>query len=270
MRTKNVTRSLLALLAVGSITLVACGSDTASPATTLAPATTAPGTPAASGTIVVFAASSLTEAFKEIGTAFHTANPNATVTFNFAGSSDLVAQIGQGAPADVFASADDSNMKKLVDAGEATGTPKSVATNTFEIIVEKGNPKGIGTVADLAKPGVSVVLCAPAVPCGKGAAKVLANAKVVVTPKSLEEKVKGVVTKVTAGEADAGIVYVTDVKAAGSAAQGVEIPTELNAVSNYPMVVTKESKNPSAQAFIDFVAGPQGQAILASHGFMKP
>ena len=186
MRTKNVTRSLLALLAVGATTLVACGSDTASPATTVAPATTAPGTPAASGTIVVFAASSLTEAFKEIGTAFHTANPNATVTFNFAGSSDLVAQIGQGAPADVFASADDSNMKKLVDAGEATGTPKSVATNTFEIIVEKGNPKGIATVADLAKPGMSVVLCAPAVPCGKGAATVLTNAKVVVTPKSLD------------------------------------------------------------------------------------
>jgi len=260
MRTPMLTRSLLAVFSVAA--LAACGSDTASPATTAAPSP--------SGTIVVFAASSLTEAFKEIGNAFHTANPNATVTFNFAGSSDLVTQIGQGAPADVFASADDSNMAKLVAAGEAAGTPVSVAKNTFEIIVEKGNPKSIATVADLAKPGLTVVLCAPTVPCGKGAAKVLANAKVTVTPKSLEEKVKGVVTKVTAGEADAGIVFVTDVKAAGAAAQGVEIPADINAVSNYPMVLTKEAKNASAKAFIDFVAGPQGQAILASHGFAKP
>lgn len=265
MRTPIIARSALALFAVAA--LAACGSDTAAPATTAAPTTTTSG---ASGTIVVFAASSLTEAFNEIGTAFHAANPGATVQFNFAGSSDLVTQIGQGAPADVFASADDTNMTKLVDAGEAAGTPVPVAKNTFEIIVEKGNPKAIATVADLAKPGLTVVLCAPTVPCGKGAAKVLENAKVTVTPKSLEEKVKGVVTKVTTGEADAGIVFVTDVKAAGSGAQGVEIPADINAISNYPMVVTKEAKNASAQAFIDFVAGPQGQAILVSHGFLKP
>jgi len=269
MRSRLVA-SALALTAL--VALAACGSDSAAPATTAPVTTTATTTTTkgASGTIVVFAASSLTEAFNEIGAAFHTASPDATVQFNFAGSSDLVTQIGQGAPADVFASADDTNMTKLVDAGEAAGSPVSVAKNTFEIIVEKGNPKGIATVADLAKPGLTVVLCATTVPCGKGAAKVLANAKVSVTPKSLEEKVKGVVTKVTTGEADAGIVFVTDVKAAGNAAQGVEIPADINAVSNYPMVVTKEAKNTSAQAFIDFVAGPQGQAILASHGFLKP
>jgi molybdate transport system substrate-binding protein len=253
---RPTSRCLITSLAIGSLVLAACGSDAASPE---------------KGDIVVFAASSLTEAFKEIGTAFHAANPNTNVTFNFAGSSDLVTQIGQGAPADVFASADDSNMKKLIDAGEASATPVAVAKNTFEIIVEKGNPKGVAAVADLAKPGLIVVLCAPTVPCGKGAATILANAKVVVTPKSLEDKVKGVVTKVTAGEADAGIVYVTDVKAAGDKAAGVEIPANVNTVSKYPMVVTKAAKNAQgAQAFIAFVAGPQGQAILASHGFLKP
>ena len=260
---RALSRSTCALLVTGATLLSACGSDTS----TSAPTTT----PGVSGAVVVFAASSLTEAFNEIGSAFHAANPNATVMFSFGGSNDLVTQIGQGAPADVFASADDSNMKKVTDAGEAVGAPVSVAKNIFEIIVEKGNPKGIATVADLAKPGLTVVLCAATVPCGKGAAKILDNAKVTLAPKSFEDKAKGVVTKVTAGEADAGIVFATDVKAAGGKAAGVEIPADINAVSNYPLVVTKEAKNAAAaQAFILFVAGPQGQAILASHGFLKP
>lgn len=237
---------------------------------TVAPATTT-GVPAVSGDVVVFAASSLTEAFTELGAAFTVANPAAHVKFNFAGSSDLVTQINAGAPADVFTSADDANMKKLTDAGESAGEPVSIAKNSFEIIVEKGNPKGIATPADLAKPGTIVVLCAPAVPCGKGAATILANAKVSVTPKSLEDKVKGVVTKVTAGEADAGIVFVTDVKAVGNAAEGVEIPTDANVISNYPMVVTKEASNPTAAtAFIDYVASDAGRAILAKYGFLAP
>ncbi|MCE9621509.1 MAG: molybdate ABC transporter substrate-binding protein [Actinomycetia bacterium] len=224
---------------------------------------------AISGEVVVFAASSLTEAFTAIGEAFTEEYPDAHVTFNFAGSGDLVTQITQGAPADVFASADDSNMTKLIDAGENNGDPIVIAKNTFQIIVEPGNPKGIADLADLADPDLIVVLCADTVPCGKGASTILANAGVTVTAKSFEDKVKGVVTKVTAGEADAGIVFVTDVIAAGDAAEGVEIPSGLNVISNYPMVVTKGAPNAAAaQAFVDFVARAQGQAILALFGFL--
>lgn len=243
-----------------------CGDDSNSGVTN-APTTAA----AVSGDVVVFAASSLTEAFTEVGNAFQADNPGAKVVFTFAGSGDLVTQIGEGAPADVFASADDSNMTKLTEAGESAGQPVSIAKNAMEIIVEKGNPKAITGVADLAKPDLLVVLCSETVPCGKSAAAVLKNAAVTLTPVSLEDKVKGVVTKVTAGEADAGIVYVSDVNAAGDNAQGVEIPADINVINNYPMVVTKEATNASgAQAFIGYVASPAGQAILAKYGFLAP
>jgi len=222
-----------------------------------------------SGDVVVFAASSLTEAFTEMATAFEADHREAHITFNFAGSGDLVTQIGQGAPADIFASADDANMKKLTDAGETVGDPVSIAKNTMEIIVEKGNPKGIATVADLAKPDTIVVLCADTVPCGRSAAAVLRNAAVTLTPKSLEDKVKGVVTKVTAGEADAGIVYVSDVRAAGDAVSGVEIPTDINVINDYPVTLTKEARNPAAAtAFMTFMTSAAGHAILAKHGFL--
>jgi molybdate transport system substrate-binding protein len=291
MRTPRLLISSIALLgfigaSCGSdsdtaATTVAVAAPTDSPTTTAAPSTEAPTTvatteapttiPAVTGDIVVFAASSLTEAFTEIGEAFKVDNPDASVVFTFAGSGDLVTQIGEGAPADVFASADDGNMTKLADAGEAAGDPLSIAKNTMEIIVEKGNPKAIAGVADLAKPDLLVVLCADTVPCGKSAAAVLANAAVTLTPVSLEDKVKGVVTKVTAGEADAGIVYVSDVNAAGDSAEGVEIPADINVINNYPMVVTKESTNTAgAQAFIDYVASDAGQAILAKFGFLAP
>jgi molybdate transport system substrate-binding protein len=252
---------------------VSCGSDSSSSAATVAVAATDAATtvPTVSGDIVVFAASSLTEAFTEIAGLFEAQNPDANVTLNFGGSGDLVNQITQGAPADVFASADDANMTKIVDAGENVGEPVSIAKNTMEIIVEKGNPKGIASVADLAQPGLLVVLCADTVPCGKSAAAVLANAAVTLTPVSLEDKVKGVVTKVSAGEADAGIVYVSDVNAAGDAADGVEIPADINVINNYPVVFTKGGTNAAgAQAFIDFVAGDAGQAVLAKFGFLAP
>lgn len=263
--------------AKSAATTVAFAAPTDAPTTTATPATAAPATDApttvakASGDVVVFAASSLTAAFTEMGTAFKAENPDANVTFNFAGSSDLVAQITQGAPADIFVSADDPNMKKLTDATENAGDPVSIARNSMEILVEKGNPKAIATVADLAKPGTIVVLCAEAVPCGKNAAAVLKNAAVTVTPASLEDKVTGVVTKISTGEADAGIVFVTDVNSAGDGAEGVKIPDDINVISNYPMVVTKEATNPqAAQTFIDFVASDAGQAILAKYGFLAP
>lgn len=250
-------RRLLVVLALCTASSVGCSDTT--------------GRAPLAQTVVVFAASSLTEAFTELGTAFHDAHPEADVTFSFAGSSDLVTQLTEGAPADVFVSADDSNMKKVTDASLNATDPVIVAKNTFAIIVEKGNPKGITGIADLAASDLTVVLCADTVPCGKGAVTILANASVTVTPKSLEDKVKGVVTKVATGEADAGIVFVTDVKAAGDNAAGVEIPADVNVISNYPIVVTEEAKNATgAQAFIDFVNSEAGQAILAKYGFLAP
>jgi molybdate transport system substrate-binding protein len=264
----------------------ACGSDSKSSDTTAAPTTKAPAVattpattavPAAStvapvtGDVVVFAAASLTAAFTAIGDAFKVDNPGANVTFNFAASSDLVTQINQGAPADAFASADENNMKKLTDAAGNAGDPVIFATNSLAIMVAPGNPKGITGVKDLANNDLIVVLCAPEVPCGKYAGQVFTNAGVTVTPKSLEENVKAVVTKVTAGEADAGIVYETDVLAAKDKAAGVEIPAAINVVAKYPIVATKEAKNSSgAKAFIDFVLSEAGQKILASYGFKAP
>lgn len=219
----------------------------------------------------MFAASSLTGAFTELAEAFSAQNPGANVVFNFAGSSELVTQISQGAPADVFVSADDSNMTKLTDAHENADEPISIAKNTFAILVEKGNPRGISGIADLADRDLVVVLCAETVPCGTGAEKILENAGVTLTPASFENRVKGVVTKVTTGEADAGIVFVTDVSAAGDDAEGVAIPADINVISNYPIVITKEAINAgAAQAFIDFVASAAGRSILDKYGFLAP
>lgn len=254
---RSLSRLLTAaVLVIGGVATSSCGSESRRANAT---------------TITVFAASSLTEAFTEIGTSFEQANPDVTVRFSFGGSGELATQIDQGAPADVFSSADDINMARLVDAGNATGTPVVVARNSMEIIVEAGNQKGIATVADLAAPDLVVVLCATTAPCGKLAATVLKTAGVTVVPKSLESSVKAVVTKVTTGEADAGIVFVTDVLAAGSKAAGVAIPSDQNVVTHYPMVVTKQTTNAAgASSFVAYVAGPQGQAILAKYGFLAP
>ncbi len=220
------------------------------------------------GNVTVFAAASLTAAFTELGDAFTAANPDVEVTFNFAGSSDLVAQISDGAPVDVFASADLANMSKLTDAGLAADEPATFATNVAEIIVEPGNPLDIASVADLADSDLIVVLCAPEVPCGAYAERVVANAGTTVTPSSYEENVKAVVTKVTLGEADAGIVYRTDVIAAGDAAQGVPIPDDINVVAEYPIALVADAPNAAgAQAFVDFVLSPSGQDVLAAYGF---
>lgn len=224
-----------------------------------------------STTIHVFAASSLTEAFTEIGAAFEAAHPGETVQLTFGGSADLVGQITEGAPADVFASADAANMQKLVEAQLALGAPVVIARNTFAIITAPGNPLRIGGVPDLSRRDLVVVLCASTVPCGEGAEQILAATGVTVAAKSYEDKVKGVVTKVTSGEADAGIVYVTDVLAAGTSASGVAIPADVNAVNDYPITVITTARHPAdADDFIAFVAGPVGQDILARHGFLRP
>jgi molybdate transport system substrate-binding protein len=242
---------------------------TAAASTTAAPTTTT--TPPVTGNITVFAAASLTDSFNAVGAAFTKANPNAKVTFTFDASSALVTQITQGAPADVFASADTANMDKLVKASLNGGPPVNFATNLLSIIVAPGNPKGITGVADLAKPDLKVVLCADGVPCGTYAKQILTAANVTVTPVSQEQNVKGVVTKVTAGEADAGIVYVTDVKAAGAKAAGVDIPASINVPAKYPIASVKASMHADVDAaFITFLTGPDGQAIMATSGFGKP
>src|SRR5712692_1648887 len=228
-------------------------------------------TPAAPSAVTVFAAASLTAAFQSIGSAVGRANPPLLAEFNFAGSSTLVAQIQQGAPADVFASADQPNMQKLLDGGLVTGSPRVFATNRLQILVPAGNPKGITKLAELARPGLVVVLCAPAVPCGRYAAQALQKAGVGVVPASQEADVKAVVSKVALGEADAGIVYVTDVKAGGVKVQGIVIPDNENVVATYPIAVLKTAHDGrAAQAFVDFVLSPPGQRVLAGFGFGSP
>ena len=254
-----------------AVALAAC---TSSP-TTSAAAAGAPASGSASakptGTLVVFAATSLTEAFDKIGAQFEKANPGVTVKYNYNGSSSLATQITQGAPADVFASAAPSNMKTVTDAGLATGTPKLFAANSGEIMVETGNPMKITSVKDLANPAVKVVVCAPEVPCGKVATAVFKNAGVTVKPVSQEQNVGGVVTKVTLGEADAGIVYVTDVKANEGKADGVAIPADQNDITDYPIAQLKDAPNSAAAAaFVAYVLGPDGQQVLKSFGFLPP
>ncbi len=259
-------RSIVAALAATVVLAAGCGGDT----TESAPTTPA-STPAVQGRITVFAAASLSEAFGEVATAFTAANPNATVTFSFDASSTLARQIVQSAPADVFASADTANMDELAAAGLVDGAPVVFATNRLQIIVGPGNPRAITGVGDLAKPGLKTVVCAPEVPCGRYAKQAVDAAKVTLRPVSLEQNVKGVVTKVTAGEADAGIVYATDVRAAGAKATGVDIPTESNVVARYPIATVKGSTTaPVAAAFIALLTGPDGRAILARYGFSAP
>ena len=269
--TRNTTtrrRGAVLLLLLAVLGFVAgCGSDSDSSTGSTSPATTEAAAEV-TGTVTVFAAASLTAAFQEAAEAFQEANPDAEVTLNFAASSALAQQIDEGAPADVFASADEANMTKVVDAGNLAGEPEIFATNSLEIIVEPGNPKGITGVAGLAGSGVIYVTTAPEVPIGRYAAQVLEKANVTVTPASLEADVKAVVTKVTSGEADAGIVYATDVTAAGDKADGVTIPADINVIAKYPVGVTKEAANPqAAQAWLEFITGSEGQAILAKYGF---
>ena len=241
---------------------VACGEETKPKAAAESSTTTKPGL---TGNLTVLAAASLSEAFKELGATFEGQHPGTKITFSFDASSALAAQANNGAPADVFASADQPNMQKVTDAGNATN-PRVFAHNKLAIIVAKGNPKKVTGLTDFGK--LAFVLCAPEVPCGKYGTEALTKAGVKAQPKSLETNVKGVVTKVTTGAADAGIGYVTDAKAAAASAETIEIPDEYNVVAEYPMAVLKQSANATlANAFVDYILGPDAQAVLAKHGF---
>lgn len=221
-------------------------------------------------TIRVFAAASLTESFTELGDAFEKDHPGTRVELNFGPSSGLAEQIGSGAPADVFASASPSNMDTVVKAGEADA-PQDFAKNSMEIAVPAENPAAIDSLDDLARKGVKVALCQAQVPCGKVAAEVFANAKLEVAPASEEVDVKSVLTKVTLGEVDAGLVYVTDVRGAGDKVEGVEIPDDVNATTTYPIATLNGSEHATtAKQFVDLVLSEEGAEVLADAGFQRP
>ena len=254
-----------ALVPLALLLAAACGGSSATPVAVDTPAAGPTKDPAVAS-LTVLAASSLTKVFTAEGAAFEKAHPGAHVSFSFAGSQALVAQVTQGAPADVLATADTSSI--ALAAKDLSGEPRVFARNRLAVITGPGNPRHVTTLANLAKPGIKVVLAGPTVPVGKAAAKALTAAGVKLTPVSLEQDVKGVVTKVRLGEADAGIAYVTDV----ASAKGAVVGTALPAVSNsYPASVVGSSKAPdAAEAFIDFVLSPDGQAILATAGFLPP
>jgi len=222
-------------------------------------------------TLTVFAAASLTRTFTEIGKEFESQHDGVKVEFSFGGSSDLVSQIQQGAPADVFASADEANMEKLTGDDLQADDPLDFASNTLEIATPPGNPAGIASFADLGKDGVDVVVCAPEVPCGAAAAKAEQATGVTINPVSEEQSVTDVLAKVSSGEADAGLVYVTDVAAAGDSVEGVGFPQSSDVVNTYPIVALKDSENVDlAKEFIELVTSGTGQSILEEAGFAKP
>jgi len=217
--------------------------------------------------LTVFAAASLSESFQVLAAAFE-ARTHTHVTFSFGASSLLATQLQQGAPADVLATADEVTMARVADLVDA---PRPFAHNRLEIAVEKNNPRHVAKLSDLARSDLAVVLAAEQVPVGKYAREALAEAGVSVTPRSLEPDVKAVLNKVALGEADAGIVYATDVRAAAGKVDGVEIPESQNVVATYPIAVVRRSGEAAgAKAFVDFVLSPRGREILARFGFAPP
>jgi molybdate transport system substrate-binding protein len=250
-------RSRILVFGVLAAFLAACGNTGGGESTSL------------SGYIQVFAAASLSASFDAVGTSFHRDNPGVGVKLNYAGTPTLVTQIEQGAPADVFASADTTNMDKLAADGFTMGGSQVFAHNQLEIVVAPGNPKGITGLADLAKPGVIYITEASTVPAGKYSLQALVAAGVNVTPKSLETSVTAVISKIELGEADAGIVYITDVTAAGKKVQGVQIPAAQNVIATYPIATVKGTTNAGiANAFIAYVLSTKGQSMLATFGFL--
>ena len=261
---------LATVAAVASLALAAaCGSDgSTSAGSGSSPA--APGSGAASGTVTVFAAASLTESFTSLGRQFEAAHPGTTVKFNFGASSSLAENINQGAPADVFASASPKNMQQVVDADGASDS-KTFARNVMQIAVPPDNPAGVREVTDLARSNVKVALCQPQVPCGAVAQQVFENVNITVKPVTQGADVKAVLTTVQLGEVDAGMVYRTDVRAAGTKVKGIEIPADQNASTSYPIAALTEAPNPAGgAAFVDYVLSPDGEKVLEQAGFAAP
>lgn len=258
---------LAAVLLTGSLAMSGCASRT-TPADSAPDSAKGPGP--ATVQLHVLAAASLRKAFTEIGKSFESTHAGTTVEFTFAGSSDLVTQLTQGAQADVLATADSANMDKAWKA-HAVVNPVDFAANTLTIVVAPGNPKGIATFADLARPGLDVVVCAAQVPCGSAASTASKETGVQLNPASEESSVTDVLNKVIAGQADAGLVYVTDAKGAGDKVTAVAFPEAQSIVNTYPIAMTANSRNPErANQFIETVTGDVGHKTLAAAGFSAP
>jgi molybdate transport system substrate-binding protein len=252
-------RVAVAAAAVGLVAACSSGAPSASPSSG-----------GVTGTVTVFAASSLTETFNQIGKDFEAANPGSKVVFNYGASSALAQQINNGAPADVFAAASPATMKTVTDAGNAAG-PEVFVRNQLVIAVAKGNPHNITKLSDLTAPGLKVALCAEQVPCGAAAKKALQTAKVSVTPVTFEQDVKSALTKVKLGEVDAALVYRTDAGASKSDVDGIEFPESVSAINDYPIVVLKDPPNKAgAEAFVAYVRSTKGMAVLTAAGFQSP
>ena len=256
-------RFALAAVALAAIAVAGCSSSSSS-----TPA--ASSSAAQTGAITIFAAASLKETFTQLGQQFEAAHPGDTVKFSFGASSALAEQINSGAPADVFASAATKNMDQVVTTGNASN-PQNFAENVMEVAVPPSNPAKVTSVNDLAKSSVKTALCQPQVPCGVVAAEVFKNAKITVKPVTLQPDVKSVLTQVELGNVDAGVVYVTDVQAAGSKVKGVSIPASDNATTTYPIAALTHSTEQSiAQAFVAYVLSPTGEQVLKAAGFEQP
>ncbi|MGW4514902.1 molybdate ABC transporter substrate-binding protein [Streptomyces sp. NPDC004393] len=224
-----------------------------------------------SGTVTVFAAASLKESFTTLGKQFEKEHPGTHVTFNFGGSDTLAASITGGAPADVFAAASPRTMAVVTDKKYAAGTPVTFVRNQLEIATLPGNPDKVASLKDLTKSGLKVVLCDKTVPCGAAAQKALDASKLKLTPVSYEQDVKSALTKVELKEADAAVVYKTDVKAAGDKVEGVEFPESAKAVNDYPIALLKNAPNAeAAKAFIALVQSAEGRNVLTEAGFLQP
>jgi molybdate transport system substrate-binding protein len=249
-----VRRTITTLLATALVLVAACGDDD----------------DPEHAELVVFAAASLTDALEEVAEAFEDEHPGTSVELNFAASSALREQIIEGAPADVFASANESNMDAVVEAGEADDAEVFVR-NQLEIAVPDGNEAGVTGLDDFARDELFIGLCAEEVPCGEFGRQALANAGVEPSIDTNEPDVRALLAKVASGDLDAGLVYGTDVRSAGDTVEGIEVPEDHNVIAAYPIAVLTRSDAPDlAGAFVSFVLSAEGQAILASYGFDGP
>jgi molybdate transport system substrate-binding protein len=271
-RSARRTRRTLQVAGAGAAALLALSACSSSDDSSTGSDSAASGSsPKLSGTVTVFAAASLKESFTALGKEFEQEHPGTKVTFSFGGSDSLAASITGGAPADVFASASPKTMAIVTDKGDASGTPATFVRNQLEIATLPGNPDKVASLKDLTRSGLKVVLCDRTVPCGAAARKALDAGKLKLTPVSYEQDVKAALTKVELKEADAAVVYKTDVSAAGDKVEGVDFPESADAINDYPIVQLKDAPNAeAAKAFIALVQSADGQKVLTGAGFLKP
>ncbi|MFJ2607329.1 molybdate ABC transporter substrate-binding protein [Streptomyces sp. NPDC087425] len=274
--TRSARRTRRSLQVAGAgvaalLTLSACSSSDSGTTADATPSASSSASSKLSGDITVFAAASLQGSFQTLADQFEKEHPGTKVHFSFGGSDTLAANITGGAPADVFAAASTKTMAIVTDKGDAAGTPTTFVRNQLEIATLPGNPDKITSLKDLTRSGLKVVLCDKTVPCGAAAQKALTASKLKLTPVSYEQDVKSALNKVVLKEADAAVVYKTDVKAAGDKVEGVEFPESASAINDYPIALLKDAPNaPVAKAFIALVESADGQKVLNAAGFLKP